>query len=113
MLRRSIGIITFVLGLAAAAAHAQPPVVRTADPIKRGMQLSDFPRTVKVADNIYTYDNQLFYPVDGLGWNAGASPQTGTDCGGTTGHNFAFTSELHYPFTYLASAPVAKPVSCV
>ena len=36
---------------------AQPPVVRTADPINRGMQLSDFPRTVKVADNVYTYED--------------------------------------------------------
>jgi len=30
-------------------------VVRTADPIARGFQLSDFPRTVKVAENVYTY----------------------------------------------------------
>ena len=36
---------------------AQQPVVRTADPITRGMQLSDFPRTVKVADNVYTYED--------------------------------------------------------
>jgi glyoxylase-like metal-dependent hydrolase (beta-lactamase superfamily II) len=36
---------------------AQPPVVRTADPIKRGMQLTDFPRTVKVAENVYTYED--------------------------------------------------------
>jgi cyclase len=36
---------------------AQQTVVRTADPIKRGMQLSDFPRTVKVADNVYTYED--------------------------------------------------------
>jgi cyclase len=36
---------------------AQQPVVRTADPIKRGMQLSDFPRTIKVADNVYTYED--------------------------------------------------------
>jgi cyclase len=36
---------------------AQQPVVRTADPIKRGMHLSDFPRTVKVADNVYTYED--------------------------------------------------------
>ncbi len=28
------------------------------------------------------------------------NPQTDDDCGGTTGHNFSFTSELHYPFTY-------------
>jgi cyclase len=32
-------------------------VVRTADPIKRGMKESDFPRTVKVANNIYTYED--------------------------------------------------------
>ena len=33
------------------------PVVRTADPIKRGLKLSDFPRTIKVADNVYTYED--------------------------------------------------------
>lgn len=38
------------------AAVAQD-VVRTADPIKRGFQLSDFPRTVKVADGVYTYED--------------------------------------------------------
>ena len=32
-------------------------VVRTADPIKRGFKESDFPRTVKVADNVYTYED--------------------------------------------------------
>lgn len=32
-------------------------VVRTADPIKRGMKESDFPRTVKVTDNVYTYED--------------------------------------------------------
>ncbi len=32
-------------------------VVRTADPIKRGLKESDFPRTVKVADNVYTYED--------------------------------------------------------
>ena len=30
--------------------------VRTADPIKRGLQLSDFPRLVKLADNVYGYE---------------------------------------------------------
>ncbi len=37
--------------------NAQQPVVRTADPIKRGMQLTDFPRTIKVSDNVYTYED--------------------------------------------------------
>lgn len=32
-------------------------VVRTADPIKRGFKLTDFPRMVKVMDNIYTYED--------------------------------------------------------
>jgi cyclase len=32
-------------------------VVRTADPIKRGMKLTDIPRTVKVTDNVYTYED--------------------------------------------------------
>ena len=36
---------------------AQQSVVRTADPFKRGMQLTDFPRTVKVTDNVYTYED--------------------------------------------------------
>ena len=31
--------------------------VRTADPVKRGLKESDFPRTVKVTDNIYTYED--------------------------------------------------------
>jgi cyclase len=37
--------------------NAQQPVVRTADPIKRGMQLTDFPRTVNIGDNVYTYED--------------------------------------------------------
>ena len=36
-----------------------PPAkaVRTADPAKRGLKEADFPRTLKVADNIYTYED--------------------------------------------------------
>ncbi|HEY1911861.1 MAG TPA: MBL fold metallo-hydrolase [Vicinamibacterales bacterium] len=50
-------MICRALVLFAAIAFAQQPVVRTADPIKRGLQLSDFPRTIKVADNVYTYED--------------------------------------------------------
>jgi glyoxylase-like metal-dependent hydrolase (beta-lactamase superfamily II) len=32
-------------------------VVRTADPIKRGLKLTDFPRTIKVTENVYTYED--------------------------------------------------------
>jgi cyclase len=42
--------------LLVAGALAQS-VVRTADPIKRGFKESDFPRTVKVAENVYTYED--------------------------------------------------------
>jgi glyoxylase-like metal-dependent hydrolase (beta-lactamase superfamily II) len=33
------------------------PVVRTADPAKRGLKDGDIPRVVKVADGVYTYED--------------------------------------------------------
>lgn len=33
------------------------PQVRTADPIKRGLSRSEFPRTVKITDNVYGYED--------------------------------------------------------
>jgi cyclase len=39
------------------SAAPQYGVVRTADPIKRGLKESDFPRTQKIADGIYTYED--------------------------------------------------------
>ena len=56
MPRHLIGSV-LTLSLAAAAAAQTPPVVRTADPVKRGLRLTDFPRTIKVADNVYTYED--------------------------------------------------------
>ena len=35
----------------------QQPVVRTADPAKRGFTDADFPRVVKVADGVYAYED--------------------------------------------------------
>src|SRR5215831_14364940 len=52
-----IGALAVAAHAAAAAAAAQNPVVRTADPVKRGLKETDFPRTVKVADNVYTYED--------------------------------------------------------
>jgi glyoxylase-like metal-dependent hydrolase (beta-lactamase superfamily II) len=49
-------LTTALLALVAAAAAAQP-AVRTADPAKRGLKESDFPRTIKVADGVYTYED--------------------------------------------------------
>ncbi len=59
--------------------------------------------------NVYQFSTQNFYPIDGLGWNAGANPQTSPGCGNT--HNYSFTSELHYPFTYSASAAPPRSAS--
>ncbi|HXN33968.1 MAG TPA: DUF4215 domain-containing protein, partial [Polyangiaceae bacterium] len=53
--------------------------------------------------NTYTFATLKNFPIDGLGWNAGTNPQLGVACDGTTGHNFSFTSEIHYVFTYQAS----------
>jgi len=53
--RRTSSFLALIL-LAATGASAQS-VVRTADPIKRGLKLSDFPRTIKVTDNVYTYED--------------------------------------------------------
>jgi fibro-slime domain-containing protein len=58
----------------------------------------------QVTPTVQQYSSTRFYPIDGLGWNAGAGAQLGNDCGGTMGHNFAFTTEVHYPFTYVATA---------
>ena len=53
--------------------------------------------------NVYQFNDQTFFPVDALGWNAPpATPQVDLDLAGDL-HNFGFTSELHYPFTYDAT----------
>jgi cyclase len=57
MLRQSIGLALLASALATAALPAQQPVVRTADPMARGLKNSDFPRTIKVTDNVYTYED--------------------------------------------------------
>jgi glyoxylase-like metal-dependent hydrolase (beta-lactamase superfamily II) len=57
MLRSSIAFCLVTSLLATSAVLAQSSIVRTADPIKRGLALSDFPRTIKIADNVYTYED--------------------------------------------------------
>jgi len=55
---RAAVLVSLLIGASsigvAAALTAQ---VRTADPIKRGLNESDFPRTIKVTDNVYTYED--------------------------------------------------------
>ncbi len=55
----------------------------------------------ETSPNVYSYSNDFFFPVDNLGWNASGSSSIQTDkAGDNIQHNFSFTSELHYPFTY-------------
>ncbi|HWW88100.1 MAG TPA: MBL fold metallo-hydrolase [Vicinamibacterales bacterium] len=65
-MHRSFALFTFALVASAtpnfaptlaSPSVAQDTVVRTADPIKRGLKESDFPRTIKVTDNVYTYED--------------------------------------------------------
>jgi fibro-slime domain-containing protein len=47
------------------------------------------------ANGSYLYDNQSFFPLDGLGWVASGQEQPRNG-----GHNFSFTSEVRYWFEY-------------
>jgi fibro-slime domain-containing protein len=59
----------------------------------------------QLSPNVYQLDNQLFFPIDGLGWNAAGSGLPAQLDDGVDGkpHNFSFTSELHFAFTYDAT----------
>ena len=57
MLRRTSTLAFIASALAGVVAVAQQTPVRTGDPVKRGLPLSDFPRTIQVADNVYTYED--------------------------------------------------------
>jgi glyoxylase-like metal-dependent hydrolase (beta-lactamase superfamily II) len=56
MLHMRSALAAAAASLFVATALAQS-VVRTADPAKRGLKESDFPRTIKVSDNVYTYED--------------------------------------------------------
>src|SRR5580704_17998003 len=57
MTRRRACIMSVPLACGLMLSAAAQSVVRTADPVRRGMKERDFPRTVKVADNVYTYED--------------------------------------------------------
>jgi cyclase len=54
---RAHAFLTIALAAGLAGAMLAQSVVRTADPAKRGLKTTDFPRTIKVTDNIYTYED--------------------------------------------------------
>jgi fibro-slime domain-containing protein len=76
------------------------------------------PTTLTLAQGVsgtYTFSSAQFFPIDGLGWNAGATPQVDTDCEPNLPNaprNFSFTSELHYLFTF-SEATAAGPAPAV
>src|SRR6188508_2574219 len=57
MLRARVAATVAAFAVLLASAPLAQSVVRTADPIKRGLKETDFPRTIKVADNVYTYED--------------------------------------------------------
>ncbi|MCC7126084.1 MAG: hypothetical protein IT178_14635, partial [Acidobacteria bacterium] len=56
MLRPSITLLSLGVLLGALSAAPVDAQVRTAYPDKRGLALSQFPRTIKLADNVYGYE---------------------------------------------------------
>jgi fibro-slime domain-containing protein len=46
------------------------------------------------AGGVYQFSSNAFFPIDGRGWNDGPGAQA------LNGHNYSFTSELRYQFTY-------------
>ena len=53
-MRRVLLAVTVILALGAGSGLAQ---VRTAYPEKRGLALDQFPRTIKLAENVYGYED--------------------------------------------------------
>lgn len=53
-LARSLSVATLIVTALGSLASAQ---VRTADPYRRGFKDADFPRVVKLADNVYAYED--------------------------------------------------------
>ncbi len=51
-------------------------------------------------DNIFSYDNQAFFPIDNMLFGNETLTLNGTDVPETKLHNYSFTLQLHTVFTY-------------
>ena len=80
-----VAILTVAVSISASAQS----VIRTADPITRGLKLTDFPPTIKVADNVYTYED----------FHAGDEKFT--------------TTNMRRPSTYGQRSPESRPGICL
>lgn len=56
-MRLSFVSVLALVAVASLPLVAQQPVVRTADPAKRGFKDGDIPRVVKIAENVYTHED--------------------------------------------------------
>jgi fibro-slime domain-containing protein len=57
-------------------------------------------------DGSYVFDSQNFFPLDGRGWQSDGSEPSRTASDGRA-HNFSFTSELRYWFTFAGGESLA------
>jgi fibro-slime domain-containing protein len=59
---------------------------------------------LRVCDNnhtgSYVFDNGSFFPLDGKGWQDPSVPSGNREQNGSNGHNFGFTSEVRFWFTF-------------
>jgi fibro-slime domain-containing protein len=56
--------------------------------------------TSGVRDGQYVFDNANFFPLDGKGWQDSSVPSGDREQNGSGSHNFGFTSEVRFWFTY-------------
>jgi fibro-slime domain-containing protein len=54
----------------------------------------------RTASDTYVFDSTDFFPIDGKGWWTGGATEPYPGYGNASQHNFNFTSELRYWFTY-------------
>ncbi len=55
---------------------------------------------MRIASGTYEYDNQDFFPMDGKGWQDPSVPMASREIKRDNNHNFSFTSELRYWFSW-------------
>jgi fibro-slime domain-containing protein len=48
----------------------------------------------------YVFANSTFFPLDGRGWQSTSVPTADREANGAGGHNFGFTSEVRFWFTF-------------
>src|SRR5688572_26901386 len=63
MTHRIAIVLSILFILSAAFLYAQAPAFKTGDITEKGLTVSDFPRLIKLANNVYAYEMSLAQPV--------------------------------------------------